>query len=395
MKKEIKIPSLGESISEVIIGQIIAPTGSVVKVDGEILELETDKVNQVLYASDGGRVTLTVKSGDVAKIGQVIGFIEEGVEEVSPTMPPSPPMPDKATLEPPLKEEKKVERELKSVEKKVDSSKEALRLTKKDFILNLKEPAREEVMPEPPPAAATPSSPLSKGRETRRPLSRIRKIIAQRMVESQQTAAMLTTFNEVDLSQVISLREKFKEPFAKRYGCKLGFMSFFIKAVVSALQAFPDLNSYLEGDEVVKREYFDVGIAVGTDRGVIVPVIRGCDKLSFAAIEQAIESFAKRARDGSIAVADLQGAGFTITNGGIYGSLLSTPILVPPQCGILGMHKIEKRPVVVDDQIVIRSMMYLALSYDHRLIDGKEAVSFLVHIKNALEEPSRLLLELF
>jgi 2-oxoglutarate dehydrogenase E2 component (dihydrolipoamide succinyltransferase) len=392
MKKEIKVPSLGESISEVIIGQVLAPTGTVVRVDGEILELETDKVNQVLYASDGGKVTLTVKTGDVAKIGQVIGFIE-GVEAGSVSAqvsaPSASPTPPKSDVSPQLEVKKSLQQPLSKEEA---APPEALRLTKKNFLMQLQEGSTEKVVSE-PPSVVSPSSSMTQ-RETRRPLSRIRKVIAQRMVEAQKTAAMLTTFNEVDLTQVISLREKFKEPFAKKYGCKLGFMSFFIKAVVSALQAFPDLNSYLAENDIVHREYYDIGVAVGTDKGVIVPVIRNCESLSFAGIEKAIESYAKKAREGTIALADLQGAGFTITNGGVYGSLLSTPIIVPPQCGILGMHKIEKRPVVIEDQIVIRSMMYLALSYDHRLIDGKEAVSFLVHIKNVLEEPSRLLLEI-
>jgi 2-oxoglutarate dehydrogenase E2 component (dihydrolipoamide succinyltransferase) len=231
-------------------------------------------------------------------------------------------------------------------------------------------------------------------KETKRPLSKIRQVIASRMVEAQQTMAMLTTFNEVDLSEIIKLREKHKEIFIKKYGTKLGFMSFFVKAAVSALKAFPMVNSYLEANHIVERHYYDIGIAVGTDRGTLVPVVRECEKLSFAQIELSIDEFANKAREGKITMDDLQGGGFTITNGGVYGSLLSTPILNPPQCAILVMHKIEKRPVVVDDQIVIRPMMYLALSYDHRLIDGKESVAFLVHIKNALEDPSRLLFEL-
>jgi 2-oxoglutarate dehydrogenase E2 component (dihydrolipoamide succinyltransferase) len=213
-------------------------------------------------------------------------------------------------------------------------------------------------------------------------------------VEAQKTTAMLTTFNEIDLTKVIQVREKYKEDFMKKFGCKLGFMSFFVKAVISGLHTFPDLNSYIEGDEIVHREYYDIGIAVGTDKGVIVPVIRNCDLLSFAEIEKSLEIFAKKAREGTLTADELQGGGFTITNGGVYGSLLSTPILLPPQCGILGMHKIEKRAVVVNDQITVRSMMYAALSYDHRLIDGKEAVSFLVHVKNMLEDPSRFLLDI-
>jgi 2-oxoglutarate dehydrogenase E2 component (dihydrolipoamide succinyltransferase) len=224
-------------------------------------------------------------------------------------------------------------------------------------------------------------------------MSKIRRLIATRLVEVQQETAMLTTFNEVDMTAVMGLREKYKEAFTKEHGTKLGFMSFFIKASISALQAFPEVNAYIDGEDIVQREYFDIGIAVGTERGLIVPVLRNCDQLTFAGIEKQIENFAAQAKKGSLSVDDLQGGGFTITNGGVYGSLLSTPILNPPQCAILGMHKIMKRPVVVNDEIVIRQMMYLALSYDHRLIDGKEAVSFLVHIKNTLEDPARLLLE--
>jgi 2-oxoglutarate dehydrogenase E2 component (dihydrolipoamide succinyltransferase) len=214
------------------------------------------------------------------------------------------------------------------------------------------------------------------------------------MVEALQTAAMLTTFNEVDMSQVIAIREKYKEAFLEEHGVKLGFMSFFVKAVCSALKQFPLLNSYIDGDEIVERLYYNLGVAVGTDKGVFVPVIKNCETLSFSQIEKAIVGLSKKAKEGSIEIGDLQGGGFTITNGGIYGSLLSTPILNPPQSGILGMHKIVKRPIAVEDTVEIRPMMYLALSYDHRIVDGKEAVSFLVHIKNHLEDPSLELLDL-
>ena len=375
MKKEITIPSLGESISEATIGQILSPTGTVVKMDDEILELETDKVNQVLYAPQEGRVSLSVKTGETVKIGQTIGWIlsfneegrgaqetihfdKKGEEPVQPSFSLPLEAPKEASIEKPQKKtEANAVREVRL----------------EDF-----HPSQRDDFPV---------------RETRRPMSKIRKVIAARLVEAQHAMAMLTTFNEVDMTRVIELREKYKESFIKHYGCKLGFLSFFVKAVVSALQEFPVINSWIDGDEIVHREYYDIGVAVGTDKGVIVPVIRNCDRLSFAEIEQLIENYAKKARDGGLIPSDLQGGGFTITNGGVYGSLLSTPILLPPQCGILGMHKIEKRPVVIDDQIVIRSMMYLALSYDHRLIDGKEAVQFLSTIKDMLEEPSRLLLK--
>ena len=399
MKNEITIPSMGESISEVIIGQILAPEGTIVKADAEILELETDKVNQALYALQAGRIHLSVKTGDNVKIGQVIGHIEsvseaksEAVQSVVPSSL------QKESMETPPKP---ISQPKKQIEK-------SLRYNKDEFLVDLKgasetetvisaqpvAPLKMEQLPSEKSSSIAPSGLPSLAKETRRPMSRIRKVIAQRLVEAQRTMAMLTTFNEVDLTHIIQLREKYKDFFAKKYGCKLGFMSFFIKAAVSALKTYPELNSYIDGDEIVHRETYDIGVAVGTEKGVIVPVIRNCNQLSYAEIEQALENFAKKAREGKLTANDLQGGGFTITNGGVYGSLLSTPILLPPQCGILGMHKIEKRPVVLDDQIIIRSMMYLALSYDHRLIDGKQAVSFLVHMKNTLEDSSRLLLDI-
>lgn len=390
MKNEIKVPSLGESISEATIGHIIAETGAIVRADAEILELETDKVNQVLYAPMAGKVNLSVKSGDTVKIGQTIGLIEpigEKNEARAEKMEPE----SLALSRAPFAQAKEAEEE--HVREEVAPQGHVLRYTREIFLADLSTP-QQEALPANDRQAVSEMKKQVRERETRRPMSKIRKVIAQRLVEAQRTMAMLTTFNEVDLTQVIQLREKYKEVFAKKYGSKLGFMSFFVKAVISGLQTFPDLNSYLDGEEIVHREYYDIGVAVGTDKGVIVPVVRNCDQLSFAQIEQAIENYAQKAKDGTLVAEDLQGGGFTITNGGIYGSLLSTPILLSPQCGILGMHKIEKRPVVINEQIAIRSMMYLALSYDHRLIDGKEAVSFLVHIKNVLEEPSRLLLEI-
>jgi len=397
MNTEIKVPSMGESISEATIGQILAPSGSVVKADAEILELETDKVNQVLYAPQAGKINLTVKPGDTVKIGQTIGTIELSAEISQGAPKKEEPIPKKgsealqavgpsSTL-PVNKKNGKISTD------KAGSEEKEIRYTREDFISDLSE-KEQTVLPVATQTSATLPKIEARERETRRPMSKIRKVIAQRLVEAQQTMAMLTTFNEVDLTHVIQLREKYKESFIKKHQAKLGFMSFFVKATVSALEAYPQFNSYLDGDEIVHREYYDIGVAVGTDKGVIVPVVRNCDQLSYAGIEQAIEGYAKKAKDGTLVARDLQGGGFTITNGGTYGSLLSTPILLPPQCGILGMHKIEKRPVVINDQITIRSMMYLALSYDHRLVDGKEAVGFLVHIKNVLEEPSRLLLDI-
>ncbi len=373
MKQEIKVPAMGESIAEATIGQIIKPSGSAVKMDEEILELETDKVNQVLYAPQNGVITLTVKPDEVVKIGAVIGYVEDDgkVEVETP----------KST---PKIEEKPVEQNTPTAPQPTETG--TLRITKETYV-------QETLSKREQPITHKAPEPLGERGETRKKMSKIRKVIAQRLVEAQHTTAMLTTFNEVDMSAVMELRNKYKEYFLKEHGAKLGFMSFFVKAAVSALQAFPDVNSYIDGDEIVHREYYDIGIAVGTERGLVVPVVRSCDSLTFAGIEQGIEEYALKAKNGKLAVDDLQGGGFTITNGGVYGSLLSTPILNPPQSGILGMHKIEKRPIVVEDEIVIRPMMYLALSYDHRIIDGKEAVSFLVHIKNCLEDPARLLLE--
>lgn len=387
MKTEIKIPAMGESISEAIIGNILAPSGSMVKIDDPILEIETDKVNQVLYAPQAGLLNLQVNQGETVKIDQIIGFIEGDKAGTIPEKSQSQPPPQQREAP---KQETTKEIKLRAEDKKEEQ--EPSRIDKESFLREIIKGKSEKK--ETKQESSTKKIERSEERETRRKMSNIRKLIAKRLVEAQQTTAMLTTFNEIDMSEVIHLREKYKEAFAKKYGTKLGFMSFFVKACVSALEAFPDLNSYIDGEEIVHREYYDIGVAVGTDKGVIVPILRNCNHLSFSDIELAIEQYAKKARDGSINVDDLQGGGFTITNGGVYGSLLSTPILSPNQSGILGIHKIEKRPVVIDDQIVIRSMMYVALSYDHRIVDGKEAVSFLVHLKGILEDPARLSLKI-
>ena len=271
------------------------------------------------------------------------------------------------------------------------------RVTKSDVLAYLDSP-QPKADGESPSATADAPAPASSNRtaerETRHRMSGLRQKIAQRLVEAQQTAAILTTFNEADMSRVIELRTQYKEAFQKKHGVALGFMSFFVKAAIEALKVFPAVNGRIDGNEIVFQNYFDIGVAVSTERGLLVPVVRDADQLSFAAIEKAIGGFATKAREGTISVDDLKGGTFTITNGGIFGSLLSTPIINPPQSGILGMHAIKKRPVVVDDQIVIRPMMYLALSYDHRLIDGREAVSFLVKVKDCVENPERILFEI-
>lgn len=382
MKNEIKIPSMGESISEVTIGSLLVSDGEYVKADEPIIEIETDKVNQLLYAPHAGILSLQVKTGDVVKIGQVIGAVESDAKQSAPAK-------EKEPVKEPIKESIT---ETKVMEKpliQADKDAPKLRYSADTFVKEIKNQGNRISSVE-----KIEESKVTTGRETRRKMSTLRKVIAKRLVEVQQTTAMLTTFNEVDMSQVIQLREKYKDSFLEKYGVKLGFMPFFVKAAVAALQAFPDLNSSIDGDEIVHKDYYDIGIAVGTDKGLFVPVVRGCDHITFAEIDLAISEFAKKARTGTLAMADLQGGSFTITNGGVYGSLLSTPIINPPQSGILGMHKIEKRPVVVNDQIVIRPMMYLALSYDHRIVDGKEAVSFLVHMKNSLEDLTRLLIDI-
>lgn len=351
-KIDLTVPKMGESINEAHIGQIFKPSGSIVAQDDEILELETDKVNIALFAPKSGKVTLTVNPQDKVKIEQVIGFIEEGaLPQESPPVQVAPP--------PPIGEK--------------------TRLTQADFLETFKETA--------PAPTKTPTKTA-----TRTKLSRIRQTIAARLVEAKSRTAMLTTFNEVDMTEILRLREAYKEPFLKKFGVKLGFMPFFIKAACSALKEFPVFASYMEEDELVSKPALDLGVAVSTERGLIVPVLRHADQLDFAEIEKGIENFSKKAREGGLSVDDLTGGVFTITNGGTFGSLLSTPILNFPQSGILGMHKIEKRAVVIGDEIKIRSMMYLALTYDHRVVDGREAVLFLVHVKNRLEDPSRFLL---
>lgn len=376
MIEEIKVPQMGESVSEATIGSLIKPEGSFVNEGEEIVELETDKVNQPLYAPKSGLLKWKVKEGDHVKIGDVIGSVDTDQKGSS-----SASIPKKESVH---KESKKEEEKPAPL-----ASGEGERLMTSQFIQELKEkPAPSPKKPAPPESS---KEKIHAGRESRRKMSKIRQTIGSRLVDALHNAAMLTTFNEVDMSEIMHLRSKYKESFTKKHGVKLGLMSFFVKAVVEALKEFPDFNSYLDKEEIVTRNYYDIGIAVGTEKGLYVPVLRGCDALSFPEIEQEIQRYAEKARMGSLAISDLEGGGFTITNGGVYGSMLSTPILNPPQVGILGMHQILKRPVVVGDAIVIRPMMYLALSYDHRIIDGKGAIGFLVRIKEILEDPSRLL----
>lgn len=391
MKMEIKVPSAGESVFEATISRIMKETGSLVKTDDEILELETDKVNQVIYAPSDGQLTLQVKVNAVVKVGEVIGFIDTEIKGEAPSKPiPSTELPKEAK-----KEETKEPPPLPLKEPQVPQA----RKMAKDFISELttpipKEPSLGEKEPEKTLPPLKPKTKEEEGAVSRRRMTGLRKTIAERLVAAKNQTAMLTTFNEVDMSQILSIRTKEQENFMKRNGVKLGFMSFFIKAAVAALKEFPEVNSFIDGAEIATFHTYDICIAVSTERGLMVPVVRTADQKTFGQIEQEIALFSKKAREGTISIDDMRGGSFTITNGGVFGSMLSTPILNPPQSAILGMHTIVKRTVVINDQITIRPIMYLALSYDHRIVDGREAIQFLVHMKNNLEEPTRMLIDL-
>lgn len=389
MKIEIKVPPAGESISQATVSQIMKENGAQVKADDEILELETDKVNQIVYSPGVGQLALTVSVGDVVKIGQVIGSVDSEAQGAAPApsaepakkeVPPAESPPEQPAEKPP--EQPKAEGP--PARKMAD-----------DFVKEIKEPAAApQASPEEAPAPALPKTKAEEGSVTRKRMTGLRKTIAERLVAAKNQTAMLTTFNEVDMTNIMEIRGREQEAFTKKYGIKLGFMSFFIKATVAALKEFPDVNSFIDGDQIATYNTHDICIAVSTEKGLMVPVIRGCDDKTFGEIEQNIGDFAKKAREGRISIDDMRGGSFTITNGGVFGSMLSTPILNPPQSAILGMHTIVKRPVVMGDQIVIRPIMYLALSYDHRIIDGREAIQFLVHLKGSLEEPTRMLMDL-
>lgn len=371
MKHEIKVPSGGESVTEATVAELIAASGSFVEKEAELIELETDKVNQVLYAPAAGTVEWNVSVDDVVTVGQVLGTIDDaGQGEAAPK------------VEAPKTEQKEAKAPPPS--KPAPAGKGA-RMSVDEYL--------EEKASPLPPAPKSERPPEKKLGGTRKRMSGLRRTIAKKLVEVKNETAMLTTFNEVDMSEVIAIRSREKENFEKKHGVRLGFMSFFIRASSQALKAFPDVGAILDGDELVYSDHHDIGMSVSTDRGLMVPVIRECEHKSFAELESELIAYAKKARDGKIAVADLQGGIYTITNGGVFGSMLSTPILNPPQSAILGLHNIVKRPVAIGDKVEIRPMMYLALSYDHRVIDGKEAVQFLVHIKQNLEDPARLLLD--
>ena len=438
MPKDVIIPALGESIASGILSAWKVKEGSFVEIDQPIYELETDKITQEGLAEIAGTISFLVKEGDEVEIGSSIAQIDESTEKPSASEAPrteeaddtpavtelaeakepeeknpssdatslelESPAIDKDDVSPPDEKTKVMGRKQSPAVTKLlaetginpeslsGSGKDG-RIIKADV---LEASSRELEKLAKPKSEEKNLEELklldSANRSTRRPLSPIRKRIAQRLVEAQQTAAILSTFNEVDLSAVMTLRKAHQDSFVKEHGIKLGFMSFFVKAVVHALKAVPALNVRIEGNELVENHYYDVSVAVGTEKGLVVPVLRDCEKMSFADIEKAIIHYAEKAKAGTISLEDMQGGCFTITNGGIYGSMLSTPIINPPQSGILGMHAIQERPVARNGEIIIKPMMYLALSYDHRVVDGKEAVTFLVKIKEAIEEPARLAL---
>lgn len=414
MPKEITVPELGESVVEATVGDWLKRVGEAVKVGDVLVELETDKVDIEVGATAEGTLSEIIQpQGADVRIGDVLGIIDENGRPSEPapeaeSAPPEAPTAEEPAEEPPpspsgpaptaVKEDGRatpVARRMAQSEgidlADVTGTGPGGRVTKEDVVARTRQPAaREQPAPAPQPAATTgePTRP-----EERQRLSRRRRTIATRLVEAQQTAAILTTFNEVDMGAVMDLRKRRQEAFVAQHGVKLGFMSFFVKASVGALRAFPRLNAELDDDEMVLKGYYDIGIAVGAEEGLVVPVIRDADRKSFADIEREIRDFATRAADGSLTLDDLRGGTFTISNGGVYGSMLSTPILNPPQVGILGLHNIQQRPMAVDGEVVIRPMMYLALSYDHRIVDGREAVQFLVKVKELIEDPEALLLE--
>jgi 2-oxoglutarate dehydrogenase E2 component (dihydrolipoamide succinyltransferase) len=370
MSIDIKVPAAGESITSANIGRWHKADGAAVR-KGEILvTLETDKVSNELESPVDGTIHIIVPEGTEVTIGTVIASVTEGAVAEASRLPASPeptPAPAAAAAATPAAAPTPAPVATAPI---------------------LTAPVAAET------AALPAATPVNDGRTTRKKMSMLRRKIANHLVTAQQTAAILTTFNEVDMTAVMNLRKSVQDDFMKKYNVKLGFMSFFIKAVVQALKDVPQINGMIDGNDVIENHFYDIGVAIGTEKGLIVPVLKDCDAKNFARLEQDILDFAAKAREGKIAMEDLQGGVFTISNGGVYGSLLSTPILNPPQSGILGMHTIQQRPVAIDGKVEIRPMMYLALSYDHRLVDGKEAVTFLIRIKECLENPTRMLLEM-
>ena len=408
MATEIRVPTLGESVSEATVGTWFKKVGDAIKADEPILELETDKVTIEVPAPASGTLSeIVAQAGETVGLGALLGQIAEGAAASAPAAAPAAAAPAKVaepvaaapaaapSSMPPAPAAAKMLAENNISAEQVDGSGKRGQVLKGDVIAAVaKGVSAPAAAPAAPVAARAPSTVEDAGREERVKMTRLRQTIAKRLKDAQNTAAMLTTYNEVDMKAVMDLRAKYKDVFEKKHGVKLGFMGFFTKAVTHALKELPAVNAEIDGTDIIYKNFCHVGMAVGTDKGLVVPVIRDADQMSIAEIEKELGRLAKSARDGSLSMADMQGGTFTITNGGVYGSLMSSPILNAPQSGILGMHKIQDRPVVVGGQIVIRPMMYLALSYDHRIVDGKEAVTFLVRVKESLEDPERLVLDL-
>ena len=420
---EIRVPALGESVTEATVGKWFKHAGDAVAADEPVVELETDKVTiEVPAPAAGVLADIAVKDGETVAVGALLGQIKEGAQAPSKTVAaplgrpdqktdttapinaaeeePRPREPSKAPASQPMPLAPSVRRlaaESGVEPASVTGSGKDGRLTKADMLAAIERAAATPIPVAQPAAGASlraPAPPDDAAREERVKMTRLRQTIARRLKEAQNTAAMLTTFNEVDMSAVMHLRNQYKELFEKKHGAKLGFMGFFVRACVQALKDIPAVNAEIDGGDIVYKNYYHIGVAVGSERGLVVPVVRDADQKSLAQIESEIAGFGRRAREGALKIEELQGGTFTISNGGVYGSLLSTPILNVPQSGILGMHKIEERPVVVAGKIEARPMMYLALSYDHRIVDGREAVTFLVRVKEMLEDPARLVLDL-
>lgn len=420
MATEIRVPTLGESVSEATVGTWFKKVGDVIKADEPILELETDKVTIEVPAPASGTLSeIVAQAGETVGLGALLGQIAEGAgaaaapAAAAPAAAPAAPAPTPAapaapaaavaaaassasvSSMPPAPAAAKMLAENNLSADQVDGSGKRGQVLKGDVIAAVAKAATAPAAaPAAPAAPRGPSTVEDAGREERVKMTRLRQTIAKRLKDAQNTAAMLTTYNEVDMKAVMDLRNKYKDVFEKKHGVKLGFMGFFTKAVTHALKELPAVNAEIDGTDLIYKNYCHVGMAVGTDKGLVVPVIRDADQMSIAEIEKELGRLAKAARDGSLSMAEMQGGTFTITNGGVYGSLMSSPILNAPQSGILGMHKIQERPVAIGGQVVIRPMMYLALSYDHRIVDGKEAVTFLVRVKESLEDPERLVLDL-
>ncbi len=422
MAIEIRVPALGESITEATVGKWFKKAGESVQADEPLVELETDKVTLEVNAPSPGVLSeIVAETGQTVAIGALLGQVAAGAASAAaapapaaaakpaPAAAPAPPPPSSPaarTAMPPAPAAAKIAAEDKIDLGSIAGSGKRGQVLKGDVLAAVAAaqaptpivglaplPTPAPSSPAPAPAART-TTPDDSAREERVRMTKLRQTIARRLKDAQNTAAMLTTFNEVDMSEVMALRARYKDAFEKKHSAKLGFMGFFVKACVQALKEIPAVNAELDGADLVYKNYYHVGIAVGTEKGLIVPVVRDADKLSIAEVEKTIAALGKRARDGQLTLEELQGGTFTITNGGIYGSLMSTPILNAPQSGILGMHKIQDRPIAVGGKVEIRPMMYLALSYDHRIVDGREAVTFLVRVKEALEDPARLVLDL-